>query len=83
VFEDTVRQLCRKEGITEKGANLDGLISELTSLGHITDVKAKRDRAAAHVRTKASHAQWDEFELDDVIATIEFTRELISSKLAC
>lgn len=81
VFEDTLRQICRKEGIPEKGLKLDGLISDLTNLGHLTAIKAKRARAAAHVRTKASHAQWDEFELEDVKATIEFTRELIAAKL--
>ena len=81
VFEDTLRQICRKVGIPEKGLKLDGLISDLTNLGHLTAIKAKRARAAAHVRTKASHAQWDEFELEDVKATIEFTREIIASKL--
>ena len=81
VFEDTLRQVCRNEGITEKGQNLDGLISELTNREELSGVKAKRARAAAHVRTKASHAQWDEFEIEDVRATIEFTRELIAGKL--
>ncbi len=81
VFEDTLRQICRKEGVPEKGEKLDGLISELTNRGELTGVKAKRARVAAHVRTKASHAQWDEFELEDVKATIEFTRELIEAKL--
>ena len=81
VFEDTLRQVCRNEGITEKGLKLDGLISELTTRGELSGVKAKRARAAAHVRTKASHAQWDEYELEDARATIEFTRELISAKL--
>lgn len=81
VFEDTLRRICHKAGVIEKGLKLDGLISELTNLGHLTAIKAKRARVAAHVRTKASHAQWDEFELTDVRATIEFTRELITSKL--
>lgn len=81
VFEDTLRQVCRNEGITEKGLKLDGLISELTSRGQLSGVKAKRARVAAHVRTKASHAQWDEYELEDVRATIEFTREVISTNL--
>lgn len=81
VFEDTLRRICRKEGIVEAGLKLDGLISELTNKGHLSAIKAKRARVAAHVRTKASHAQWDEFELADVRATIEFTRELITSKL--
>ena len=81
VFEDTLRRICRKQGIAEKGLQLDGLISELTNRGELSGVKAKRARVAAHVRTKASHAQWGEFELEDVKATIEFTRELISLKL--
>ena len=81
VFEDTLRQLCRREGVAEKGLKLDSLISELTNLGQLSGIKAKRARVAAHVRTKASHAQWDEFELEDVRATIEFTRELIASRL--
>ena len=81
VFEDTLRQICRNEKITEKGLRLDGLISELTSRGELSGVKAKRARVAAHVRTKASHAQWEEFEINDVKATVEFTRELILAKL--
>lgn len=80
VFEDTLRRICRKEGIAEKGLKLDGLISELTNRGELSAIKAKRARVAAHVRTKASHAQWDEFELADVRATIEFTRELVAAK---
>jgi hypothetical protein len=81
VFEDTLRRICRKEGIVEKDVKLDMLISSLTSRGELSSTKAKRARVAAHVRTKASHAQWDEFELEDVRAAIEFTREIIAAKL--
>lgn len=81
VFEDTLRRICRVLGITESGIKLDTLISELNTIGELTPVKAKRARVAAHVRTKATHAQWDEFEADDVTATIEFTKELIDAKL--
>lgn len=81
VFEDTLRRICRVHGIVEKDLKLDTLISELSSKGELTPIKAKRARAAAHVRTKATHAQWDEFELADLKATIEFTRELIEAKL--
>ncbi len=81
VFEDSLRRLCRKLGEPEKGIKLDDLISSLTKRGELTAIKAKRARVAAHVRTKASHAQWDEFELNDVRATTEFARELIASKL--
>jgi len=81
VFEDTLRRICRRDGIVEKEVKLDALISELANRGELSAIKAKRARVAAHVRTKASHAQWDEFELTDVRATIEFTRELVASKL--
>ena len=81
VFEDSLRSICRKSGIGERGKKLDSLISELATRSEFTPVKAKRARVCADVRTKATHAQWDEFELDDVRATIEFTRELINSKL--
>ena len=81
VFEDTLRRVCRKSAIVEKGKPIDKLISILSSKGEISGIQAKRARAAAHVRTKATHAQWDEFEFEDVRATIEFTRELIVAKL--
>lgn len=82
VFEDTLRRICRKKGIPDKGVKLDALISELASRGLLTAVKAKRARAAADVRTKATHAQWDEFEMDDVRVTIEFAKDLIDRNLA-
>lgn len=81
VFEDSLRRVCRKHSIAEKGVKLDQLISELTAKGILSAVKAKRARVAAHVRTKASHAQWKEFEVSDIEATIAFTRELIASQL--
>ena len=81
VFEDSLRRVCRKNMIAEKGVQIDDLISSLSSNGVISGTKAKRARSAAHVRTKATHAQWNEFDLDDVRATIEFTRNFIESKL--
>lgn len=81
VFEDSLRQICRKYFIPEKGQPLDELISLLAKNGSLTDTKAKRARVCAHVRTKATHAQWDEFEVKDVQAAIDFTRELIEAKL--
>lgn len=81
VFEDTLRRVCRKHSIAERGRKLDALISDLASCGEPTAVKAKRARAAADVRTKATHAQWTDFELSDVQATVDFTRELVAAKL--
>ena len=81
VFEDTLRTICRNHNIEEKGQKLDELISVLAKKEIFNPLKAKRARVAAHVRTKASHAQWDEFEMSDVQATIEFTEELITNNL--
>lgn len=81
VFEDCLRRICRKYQESEKEINLDALISALVRIGILTATKAKRARAAAHVRTKATHAQWDEFDLYDVRASVEFTRELILHEL--
>jgi len=81
VFEDTVRRICRKNDIEETGVQLDSLIGSLTKIEVLTGAKAKRARVAAHVRTKATHAQWDEFDLADVSATADITQELISAQL--
>ena len=79
VFEDSVRRVCRKLSILEQGQELDALISRLAKSNTITATKAKRARVAAHVRTKATHAQWNEFELSDVKTTIDFTEEFIAA----
>lgn len=81
VFEDTVRQICRKHQIEEKGRKLDELITALSRAGVFSGLMAKRGRVAAHVRTKATHAQWDEFDLSAVQGTIELTKKLLSDHL--
>jgi len=81
VFEDAVRRICRKRGIHDSGQQLDELISRLTKDGVFTATKAKRARVAAHVRTKATHAQWDEFDIADVKASIDFRREVVATEL--
>ena len=81
VFEDTLRSICRNTGMPEQGKKLDSLIDDLVKAGTLTQVKAKRAKVSAHVRTKATHAQWDEFELEDVDTTITFTEELILKHL--
>jgi len=81
VFEDTLRTICRNADIEEKGKKLDLLIDTLVKEGVLTQVKAKRAKVAAHVRTKATHAQWDEYELEDVNTAIDFTEELILKHL--
>jgi hypothetical protein len=81
VFEDSVRRICRKLSIVEQGVKLDSLISELVKANALTELKAKRARVAAGVRTKATHAQWDEFTQSDVVEAIALTRELVDSQL--
>lgn len=81
VFEDTLRRIARNKGIEEAGEQLDQIISALAREGVLTGAMAKRARAAAHVRTQATHAQWDEFGLGDVEATISLTDELILRSL--
>ena len=81
VFEDSVRSVCRKLSIDEAGKKLDQLISAIAKTGKITSVKAKRARAAADLRTSATHARWDEYELTDVETTIKFTEEFIDQLL--
>ncbi|MDZ7770193.1 MAG: hypothetical protein U5K38_14490 [Woeseiaceae bacterium] len=77
VFEDSIRRCCRKYEIEERGVKLDSLITALNKSGTISDTKAKRARVAADLRTKATHAQWDEFDDDDLRTTIEFTESFI------
>jgi hypothetical protein len=81
VFEDTIRRICRKNSISEADQKLDYLITELTKPPVLTATKAKRARAAAGVRTKATHAQWTEFDAADVESTIKLTRELLDDHL--
>ncbi len=81
VFEDSIRSICRNENIEEKDIKLDALINSLVKNETISPVKAKRARVGAAVRTKATHAQWEEFDINDVKTTIDFTEELIENLL--
>jgi hypothetical protein len=81
VFEDTVRRIYRKNSASDAGKNLDDLISALAKSQVISATKAKRARTGAHVRTKATHAQWDEFDAEDVKETVRLTRQLLDDHL--
>ena len=76
-----MRRICRVLGVPENGVALDTLISELTKQNVMTELKAKRARAAAGLRTSAAHARWEEIQLSDVNPVIEFTRELMAAQL--
>src|ERR1700757_765031 len=57
VFEDTIRRICRVLEIPENRVPLEALIAELVKRDAITELKAKRARAAAGLRTSAAHAR--------------------------
>ena len=81
VFEDAVRKVCELHAIEHQGKTLEPLINALSAKQLITGSKSKRAKASAHIRTKASHALWNEFDLPDVEATIQFSREFIEEFL--
>ena len=74
VFEDTVRKIHSDKIGINKGKKLEDVINELKKNDFISEQRSKQAKVAAHVRTKATHAQWDEFDLDGVNATIEVTK---------
>jgi hypothetical protein len=79
VFEDTIRRIGKKHGASDP--QIETMIINLVKKQIFTDVKAKRARAAADLRNKATHARWDQFDLHDVNDCIGFTRELITAHL--
>jgi hypothetical protein len=71
VFEDTTRRIYRDTIGDDEGKQLEYLINQLAKSGVITGLQSKQAKVASHVKTKATHAQWDEFDLDGVGHTIE------------
>ena len=81
VFEDTIRRICRDQNIPEKGEDLEKLINALARKTVITGQQSKQAKVAAHVRTKATHAQWDDYDLGGVAETIQLTRTFLREHL--
>jgi hypothetical protein len=81
VFEDTIRRICRNNGINDKDQQLEDLINALTKKDVITGLQSKQAKVASHVRTKATHAQWDEFDLEGVTDTIQITKRFLREHL--
>jgi hypothetical protein len=82
VFEDTIRRIYRdKIADDDKGKNLEGLINALARNGVITGQQSKQAKVAAHVRNQATHALWDEFNIDGVRDTIQVTRRFLADHL--
>jgi hypothetical protein len=81
VFEDTIRRVYRDKIGDDKGQKLESIINALATQGIITGQQSKQAKVAAHVRTKATHAQWGEFDLAGVEDTIQITRRLLADHL--
>lgn len=81
VFEDTIRRIYRSKVGTDGDQKLEELINSLAKQGILTPLQSKQAKVASHVRTKATHAKWDEFDLGGVEGTIQITRLLLREHL--
>jgi hypothetical protein len=81
VFEDTIRRICRNHNIVEPASDLDRLINALETKGIIKGQQRAQALVAALVRSKATHALWDEFDKSGVEATIQITKQLLCDHL--
>ena len=81
VFEDTVRRIYRNKLGEDNGRPLEDLINGLAREEVITGQQSKQAKVGSHVRTKATHAQWEEFDMAGVEATIQFTKTLLRDHL--
>ena len=81
VFEDTIRRIYRDKVTDDKDQKLEDMINALAKQNIITGQQSKQAKVAAHVRTKATHAQWDEFDLAGVQSTIQITKLFLREHL--
>jgi hypothetical protein len=81
VFEDTIRRICSDHNIVEPNNNVDRLINALKTKGIIKGQQKEQAKLAAYVRSKATHALWDEFDKSGVEATIQITKQLLPDHL--
>jgi hypothetical protein len=77
VFEDTVRKIYSKKVGPDAGQDLEQIINQLLKHGIITEQQRKELAVPQFVRTKATHANWNAFDLDAVDKTIAFTKVLL------
>jgi hypothetical protein len=63
----------------DQGKELDQLINALARKSIITGQQSKQAKLAAHVRSKATHALWDEFDLHGVRDTIQITKQFLAA----
>jgi hypothetical protein len=82
ISKDTIRRIYRnKIADHDQGKELDQLINALARKSVITGQQSKEAKLAAHVRSKATHALWDEFDLHGVQATIQITKQFLADHL--
>jgi hypothetical protein len=81
VFEDTVRRIYRDKIADDKDTSLEDMINALAKNSIITAQQSKQAKVASHVRTKATHARWDEFDTMGVRTTIDLTRRFLADHL--
>lgn len=78
-FEDSMRRVRGQKNIQPDDISIEDLVSAFAKDKTLTAIEARRARAAAAVRTSATHARWAEFSQNDVEACIHFTRQFISA----
>lgn len=81
VFEDTMRKIYADKIDKVAQPELEQVTIALTKKEVITEEQAAQARAAALVRNKALHANWNGFTMDGVDATIKITKALIEAYL--
>jgi hypothetical protein len=82
VFEDTLRKLYSMKMAKSDRPKLDQIISELATNGALSPLRAKQARVGAHVRTKATHADWADIDMPAVEQTIRLVDEILNQHFA-
>lgn len=80
-FEDAMRRLRAMRDIQPDDIKLENLIAALEKEGVFGSNDGRHARAAAALRTSATHARWSEITRHHVDHCIRFTRQIIDSWL--
>lgn len=85
VLEDTIKKVATKYGIEllqdGKYKKSELLIDELVKANAFNSTKAKIIKSSGALRNKASHANWDEFDIKDVGIMIQNVEQFIADYL--
>lgn len=88
VFEDTIKNICRKNNLIVREKNrdrdnsLETLINALTSANVFDKPTSNLGKAAASLRNYALHSNWENIEEATVRQILLFNRNLISKYLS-